>query len=137
ALLDEATGDHALDRPVEGARAELDVATGARRDVALDGVPVAFLVGQRQEDLELRHREREQGLRVRLFLFRHYICRQCIDRRYTTRSALRPESIAKLPGLPSSTCASRSVAKIVVRHLRPPSTSSRVCWAFQGFPNLV
>src|SRR6185503_2214997 len=64
AFLYEAARDHALDRAVERAGAELDIACGAGGDLALDGVPVALLIGEGEEDLELGHGQRQHRLRI-------------------------------------------------------------------------
>ena len=58
ALFDEAALEQPLDSGVERARCQLHLAPGAVADVLNDGVAVEVLVGQGQENLEDRNRER-------------------------------------------------------------------------------
>ena len=57
--------EHALDRSVERAGAQLQLSAGARRDVLDDGVAVPVLVGQGQQDVERRGRQRQQRVDLR------------------------------------------------------------------------
>ena len=56
-LLDEAVGEHALDRAVEGPGAHADGAVGELFDAAHDGVAVLFAVTEREQDVEDRRGE--------------------------------------------------------------------------------
>ena len=56
-------GEHAFQAAVQCAGAELQRVVGLARDVLHDAVPVTFLVGQREQDVEHRRRKGEQFLR--------------------------------------------------------------------------
>src|SRR6266540_1498638 len=58
--------EHALDRAIQRAGAELQFSAGTRFDVLDNRVAVAVLVGQREQDVKRRGRQREQT--VDLFL---------------------------------------------------------------------
>ena len=61
---DQAVVEHALDRPVERAGAQLDVSVGSRGDVLNDRVSVTRVVCERHEDMERRRRERQLSVDV-------------------------------------------------------------------------
>ena len=52
--------EHASDRPVQRARAQLERAVRSRGDVLHDGVAVAVLVGDGDEDVKHRDGQRQQ-----------------------------------------------------------------------------
>lgn len=56
--------EHSLNRSIQGARAHPKRAVGARLDVLDDPVAVPILVGERQEDVERRGRQRQQRVHV-------------------------------------------------------------------------
>ena len=64
AVLDETEIDQARDGGVEGPRAEPHGAIRALLDVLNHGVAVTLTVGERQQDVELMRREREEVFRV-------------------------------------------------------------------------
>jgi hypothetical protein len=63
-LTDEAERDEPGNRGVERASAETHVAAGALRDVLNHAVAMAVAVGQREQDMELMGRERQEANRV-------------------------------------------------------------------------
>ena len=85
ALLDQAVGEHALDRAVERARAHAHGAVGELLDPLHERVAVLLTVAERQQQVEHR---RGQGLAAWFGRagHRHSIDRRYIDRRYRCRT---------------------------------------------------
>ena len=61
---DETLVEHAPDRAIERARAQLERAVRSRRDVLHDGVTMAILVRDGDQDVKHRNRQRQQALGI-------------------------------------------------------------------------
>ena len=88
ALLDQAGCQHALDRAVERSRAHLHLTLRHQLHLLHDGVAVFLIIGQRQQDVEDRRGQGEEGpydvpLPPWVCSFvESYICARCIRSRY-------------------------------------------------------
>src|SRR3989442_6985070 len=65
-LDDQALLEHPLNRAIQRARTQLQLAAGALRHVLDDGVAVAVLVGDREKNVKGRRRQREERVRLAL-----------------------------------------------------------------------
>src|SRR5262249_40452790 len=81
-LHDEPLLQHALDGGVERRRAQAHPSVGEGGDLLHEGVPVAFVVGQGNQDVEHRLREGQHLLQLALVAAAHH-ARYYIDDRYT------------------------------------------------------
>ena len=71
-LFDEPLREHLADRSVEDARAEGQPAVGAAGNLALERIPMPLPVGQAEQDLEHRRRQRQKVVGSESVLHRPY-----------------------------------------------------------------